>query len=286
MNVLLTKTRYRTTFSSSPGPRFEISPLSGFPKPGPPPTFTILWVMRGKASCRVDMRELEIADNQLVCISPGKATCIDAIGCQEGYMISFSEVFLNVEERELDLSYEGGLFRIFSDPDTIPLPAEIGMDMKRIFEGMKKESENLYPYRDQLIRKYLKIFLIHLSRQRPVETDNTLYSRGKELTRAFMKLLEKNYRQYRSVSEYARHLSVTPNHLNVAVKKNTGNTAGHCIKQRLVLEAQRLIVYSDLCMKEIADDLGFSDTAHFSKFFKNGCGMNFSDFKREKWKRY
>jgi len=44
----------------------------------------------------------------------------------------------------------------------------------------------------------------------------------------------------------------------------------------------RLAVYSDVCMKEIAYLLGFSDTAHFSKFFKKSTGMNFSEFKRNK----
>ena len=81
------------------------------------------------------------------------------------------------------------------------------------------------------------------------------------------------------MSGYAAQLFVTANYLNKIVKKCTGFSAGHHIRQRVVLEAKRMARYSDTNMKEIAYDLGFLDSAHFSKFFKSGAGSNFSDFK-------
>jgi YesN/AraC family two-component response regulator len=83
------------------------------------------------------------------------------------------------------------------------------------------------------------------------------------------------------VSDYAGRLSVTPNYLNEIIKKTTGFSAGHHIRQRIVLEAKRQATYSGRCMKEIAYFLGFCDMAHFSKLFKNTTGMNFSYFKKE-----
>jgi len=46
------------------------------------------------------------------------------------------------------------------------------------------------------------------------------------------------------------------------------------------MEAKRYAMYSALTMKEVADRLGFDDCAHFSKFFRNFSGTNFSTFKR------
>jgi AraC family transcriptional activator of pobA len=60
----------------------------------------------------------------------------------------------------------------------------------------------------------------------------------------------------------------------------TGFSAGHHIRQRVVLEAKRMGRYSDAGMKEIAYNLGFLDSAHFSSFFKTYGGINFSEFKR------
>jgi YesN/AraC family two-component response regulator len=68
----------------------------------------------------------------------------------------------------------------------------------------------------------------------------------------------------------------------VIVKRHTRQPAGYHIRQRIVQEAKRLALYSDVCMKEIAYLLGFSDTAHFSKFFKKSTGINFSEFKRRR----
>jgi AraC-like DNA-binding protein len=82
------------------------------------------------------------------------------------------------------------------------------------------------------------------------------------------------------VADYAAGFAVTPNYLNEIIKKSSGIPASEHIKQRVVLEAKRLAAYSDASMKEIAYSLGFDDVAHFSKYFKNVTGINFSDFKK------
>ena len=87
------------------------------------------------------------------------------------------------------------------------------------------------------------------------------------------------------VADYACQLFITPNYLNEIVKKTTDYSAGYHIRQRIALEAKRQAMYSPLSIKEVAYYLGFTDTAHFSKFFKNTTGKNFSDFKKES-KRY
>ncbi|MCW3111245.1 MAG: helix-turn-helix protein, partial [Segetibacter sp.] len=65
------------------------------------------------------------------------------------------------------------------------------------------------------------------------------------------------------------------------VKKTSGTPASDHIKHRIVLEAKRHAAYSDVSMKEIAYSLGFDDVAHFSKYFKNATGINFTDFKKD-----
>ena len=83
------------------------------------------------------------------------------------------------------------------------------------------------------------------------------------------------------VIDYASQLYVTPNYLNRIVKKITGFTASHHIQQQIILEAKRKALYLSASMKEIAYSLGFDNLAHFSKFFKNNCGMSFTDFKKQ-----
>lgn len=109
-----------------------------------------------------------------------------------------------------------------------------------------------------------------------------IHTQSAQLVQKFMVMLEKDFRTVRSVNSYASQLAITPNHLNVIVKRHTRQPAGYHIRQRIAQEAKRLALYSDVCMKEIAYLLGFSDTAHFSKFFKKSTGINFSEFKRRR----
>jgi AraC-like DNA-binding protein len=52
------------------------------------------------------------------------------------------------------------------------------------------------------------------------------------------------------------------------------------IQERLILEAKRLFHYTDKSAKEIAQELGFEDAAHFSRFFKNHMNVSPSDFRK------
>jgi AraC-like DNA-binding protein len=94
-------------------------------------------------------------------------------------------------------------------------------------------------------------------------------------------LVDSKFRDLKLVTQYASRLRISPNYLNEAVKSILGYPASHYIRNRIILEAKRKAIYSNESMKEIAYSLGFDNTAHFSKYFKNSSGMCFSTFKKE-----
>ena len=122
--------------------------------------------------------------------------------------------------------------------------------------------------------------MIHFSRKLQVGNDEIAYTKDAELVRNFKTLLKKWFITKKLVADYASELCVTPNYLNRTVKKITGFTASHHIQQYIILEAKRQAIHSNVSMKEIAYFLGFDNLAHFSKFFKNNSGMNFTSFKK------
>jgi AraC-like DNA-binding protein len=69
--------------------------------------------------------------------------------------------------------------------------------------------------------------------------------------------------------EYAELLYITPNHLNALCKEHLGMQAGEVIRNRIVLEAKRLLVNKNTSISEIAYYLNFADNSYFSKFLKN-----------------
>ncbi|MEO8412433.1 MAG: helix-turn-helix transcriptional regulator [Ginsengibacter sp.] len=253
-----------------------------FNKPRTNDNFEIAWITKGTGTHYVDFKKTPVENNCLLFVKPAQLHQLDLTGEFEGYVISFSESFLSIEDQEFKSSYHTSLFKLFATVPNIAVQRDF-VDMKNIAERMIKEYDGDSLFRAEILRRYFKIFLIYMTRQLEGKFETVRPTRNMEIVQQFMSLLEKNYKEQKMVADYASMLSVTPNYLNEIVKKTTGFSAGHHIRQRIVLEAKRQATYSGNCMKEIAYFLGFCDMAHFSKFFKNTTGMNFSDFKKEKY---
>jgi AraC family transcriptional regulator, transcriptional activator of pobA len=87
------------------------------------------------------------------------------------------------------------------------------------------------------------------------------------------RLIDDHFRKERLISFYAEKLAMTADRLNDHVKRATGVTAGHLIRQRVLTEAKRQLVFTTQAIHEIAYDLAFSDPSHFTRFFRKQTGM-------------
>ena len=83
----------------------------------------------------------------------------------------------------------------------------------------------------------------------------------------FRALVDRSFRTHKSVAFYAGELGITPTQLNRVCRELLGKSALGAINARLLLEAERDLVYTFIGVKEIALSLGFSDAAYFSRFF-------------------
>ncbi len=96
------------------------------------------------------------------------------------------------------------------------------------------------------------------------------------------RLVEENFRRERLLGFYAEKLSMTPDRLNDHVKRATGVTAGHLIRQRVLTEAKRQLVFTNQPIHEIAYDLAFSDPSHFARFFRQQTGTTPQAFREQR----
>lgn len=244
--------------------------------------FQIIWITKGTGDFYIDLQKCGFRSNRLFFIKPYQVCRLELVDPAEGYIISFTESFLGIENQTSDPTYHSSLFQMFTNTNGIEISNEFVMEMKDFAAKMIKEHNNLHLFRNELLRRYLKIFFIYLSRHFEEVLQTTRQTRNIELVQKFMSLIDKHFKTEKMVAGYAGMLSVTPNYMNEVIKKVTGYSAGYHIRQRIILEAKRQATYSDTCMKQIGYYLGFNDMAHFSKFFKTATGMNFTDFKKEK----
>jgi len=241
----------------------------------------IIWMIKGSGTLLLDLEKHTLEDNQIFCVTPGQLHHLHLNEDAEGYILSFTEAFLHMGDQEFDLMYNSGLFQAFSRSAGIRLNADVTREMQEVAVKMLKESNNVFLFKTEMLRRYLKIFLIYVTRQFQVPLQAVNQTRNLELVEKFKSLVDANYKTHRKVADYASLLAVTPNYLNEIIKKTTAYPASYHIRQRIILEAKRRVAYADECMKEVAWYLGFSDIAHFSKFFKNATGTTFSEFKKE-----
>ncbi len=244
--------------------------------------FEVLYIVKGKGICLIDLERFEINDNMILCIRPEQVRQFHASEDILGFRISFTESFFCIGEQEDDLMYQSAIIGSIPSSACVVLQEDITNDVKEILKKMIKEFDSDYLFRIEMLRRYLKIFLVYIARQFEDSMEKIIQTTNIEMAQKFKSLVDKKFITTKTVAEYAAMLFVTPNYLNTVVKKMTGYSARHHIRQRIVLEAKRKATHSGLCMKEIAYYLGFMDISHFSKYFKNATGINFSDFKKER----
>lgn len=102
------------------------------------------------------------------------------------------------------------------------------------------------------------------------------------LVRRFTALVEVRFRQHAGVADYARQLGTTPQTLTRACRFAVDKAPAEIIHDRLLREATRALAFSAASVTDVALDLGFTDPAYFSRFFKARTGQKPSRFRRER----
>jgi AraC family transcriptional regulator, transcriptional activator of pobA len=95
-------------------------------------------------------------------------------------------------------------------------------------------------------------------------------------------LVDEFFRTERLLGFYAQKLGMTVDRLNDHVKRATGVTAGHLIRQRVLTEAKRQLVFTAQPIQEIAEELAFADPSHFARFFRKQTGTTPHEFRDQR----
>ncbi len=135
--------------------------------------------------------------------------------------------------------------------------------------------------RDSMFEWLLRIALMTIRRQLDsLDPPGAPPSDRNDLFSSFSELVERHYRDHWAVRQYADALAVSLGRLNRLCQAFAGKGSKALVQDRLVLEAQRHLIYSTATVAMIAYDLGFQDPAYFSRFFRRRTGMSPGQFRR------
>jgi AraC-like DNA-binding protein len=147
-----------------------------------------------------------------------------------------------------------------------------------VFLDEFSEKDNIQGEMLRMLLKRLIILITRLAKRQHLNGFD-LPEEEFDIVRRFNLLVENHYRQYHQVQDYANLLNKSPKTLSNLFAQYNHKTPLQVIKERIALEAKRLLQYTDKTSKEIAFELGFEDPANFSRFFKQQTGLPPGDFK-------
>jgi AraC family transcriptional regulator, transcriptional activator of pobA len=192
----------------------------------------------------------------------------------EGWVLTFTEdVARGLGERSGEAI--AGLRALAADP-VVPLSGEAEVDrIGRLCADLHEERFLARTGYRFAMRGYLALIAIAVARLAAsrARTGAATLMPADPTVDALRYLVEEHFRHERRLAFYAGKLAMTPDRLNDHVKRAAGVTAGHLIRQRVLTEAKRQLVFTNQPIHEIAYDLTFADPSHFARFFRKQTGI-------------
>jgi AraC-like DNA-binding protein len=130
----------------------------------------------------------------------------------------------------------------------------------------------------RLLRAYLDVLLLEAADQHSPSVSSPAATTLK--LRKLEQLIEQNFLKLKKPTDYADKMNLATAYLNSICKTNLRITLSELIQSRILLEARRLLVYSELNINEIAAHVGFLDASYFVRWFRKNAGVTPEEFRK------
>ncbi|MFD3573413.1 AraC family transcriptional regulator [Streptomyces sp. NPDC058644] len=237
----------------------------------------IVHVTGGTGSHVVDLTRFALRPPALCFIAPGQVHHWENATGLDGHVILFTDDFL------LDHPADRHALRGLGRRSCLELPADAADRTARLVAELDAEYRTGADGFQSVLRALLHVLVVRAARlpaHHPVPDAPAPRSRPGSVAAEFVLLLGTPEGALRSVRGCAQHLGVSVSYLSEAVKASTGRTPGELIRQARVHEAKRLLLRTELSVRQIAARVGFGDPAYFCRFFRRETGASPGDFRR------
>lgn len=136
----------------------------------------------------------------------------------------------------------------------------------------------------QLLTEQLLVSFAQLKSNHPNTKDMRPLSRQEERAQEFIALLEAYFSSTNTVNFYAEKLHISAVQLTRTCRIILGRSPNDLIISRKLLEAKRLLKFSQLSIHEIAYDLSFNNIGYFSRLFKQKTGISPRDYRNSDYR--
>lgn len=261
----------------------KISEISGFLVNRSPYVslfYEIYFIFKGKGIFYLDDVIIPYQPNTIMFLPPNRRREWMAEQETDAYVILFEGEFIERFFNDSLFVYRFHYFHNYNTPFHLqPSENEFKMHLEKVKE-IKTEINHLINDSDHLLRSILYYLLIILNRQYvdKHQIKGELFENIEVLN--FIRLLDKNFKEKHQVNDYTQMLGISKTYLNKKLK-SFGKSASDLIKTRILIEAKKELIYTNLTISEIAYDLNFSEPGNFNRFFKKLTALTPHQFRTE-----
>ena len=219
----------------------------------------VLILIKGQGQHQIDFKKYEASRGDIFLMKPGQMHTWEFHKSVKGILVEFHHQSLK------DTSSLINKYLLTKDHFHIA-DEEVFDNLVQLSNLMLQESMKQKELYDLSLQGYLTSFLIDILRFH----DFT----GKEkktisVIEKFKKLIEANYKTSHEVGFYAKELGIGAQALTMQLTRSIGKPPRMLIQERILLEAKRYLVFSELSVAEIGYELGFEDANYFTRFFRS-----------------
>lgn len=237
--------------------------------------YSFLFVKNGHGKYTTDELEFCTEPGTIYFTNPGHYKSFEWSSLEEVFLVTMSESFLK-ENVHANIFEEFPFLLAETVPPRVLKP-EVYAEIEPLYQQIYKEYFSTSPYKNKMMGNLFVVILLKI-KEYFWEDYNPIYegNRSSQIVKTFKRTLEKHYRDlstgkatkvFRS-QDYAAEQNLHPSYLNNVIKSKTGKSVTTWITDKTITEAKSMLQNSTTPIKQIADQLGFAESAHFSNYFK------------------
>lgn len=253
-----------------------------------PDYFSFLFVKNGSGKYTIDEHSFEVVPKSVYFTNPSNYRTFSWQTIEDIYLITFDEAFL--KKYIGNNVFEEFPFLLTETINPKIADADFYASADHLFGYIQQEFLRKSDDKHKIIGHLLGVLLYRI-KEYFWKDYNPIYegNRSSQIVKTFKQTLEKHYRDLAAektttifrVQDYAEAQHLNANYLSNVIKSKTGKPISVWIADKTIVEAKLLLEKSELSIKEISYRLGFSETAHFSNFFKKHAAQNPVEFRKQ-----
>jgi AraC-like DNA-binding protein len=197
-------------------------------------------------------------------------------------LLSFNKAFYCIHTHDVEVSCNGLLFFGSDFTPVIQVDDFEQQSLNTLVKVLEEEFDTIDGNQEEMLRILLKRFIIKCTRiARKQMLKGNLPEERIDIIRHFNILVEEHFKKHKLVSDYAELMHRSPKTLTNVFSQHKSKSPLQVIHDRIILEARRMLIFTDKSAKEIAWELGFEDPSQFSRFFKKNTQLSIQDFKEK-----